>query len=291
MLELLQPWAILVPAFIAGIVLFLSWQAWRRDQAAANGYWGGAAGLAAGYTVGHVMMAGKYPAFPPIDAINDWVPYVGLIAMQHGLLEAFRRVSPLLRHLMRVVIILTALWFLLHPLLQGSWSIREGIQWMMVLGLGWFLFWSMMESLAERTEGVILPVTLWLLASGSAFVLLFSDSALLGKLSGVLAGMLGAVIVLTLWNRSITLARGGIAVLTCLLWTLWSNGFAYAELSVERFALLAAVPVLLWIGQMKPIRELRAWQAFVIQVGMPALLIGITVFFAYQTYEPMGDYY
>jgi hypothetical protein len=289
MIELLQPWAILVPAFTAGILLFLSWQAWQRDKASVSGYWGGALGLAVGYAIGHSMIAGKTPAFPPQDAINDWIPYMGLIAMFYGLLEAFWKMPLALRYLLRGVIIGTALWFLLNPLIQGTWSVGVGVGWIVGLGLVWLLFWSGLESLAERSQGASLPIALWILAAGSALVLLFSDSALLGKLSGVVAGMLGAVIVLTFWNHSISLTRGGMAVLTCLLWTLWVDGFAYANLSLGNLGLLALTPMFMWVGQLRVIRELRTWQSFIIQVGLPALLVGLAVLLSYQSYAPV-DY-
>lgn len=290
MLELLQPWAILVPAFVAGSVLFLSWQAWRRDGAGTTGYWGGAVGLALGYFVGHSMMAGKLPAAPPHDAINDWIPYVGAVAMLYGLLEAFTKIPLAFLYLLRAVIITTTLWFLLNPLMQGAWSLREGIQWIIGLGLGWLLFWSVMEPLAGRAKGMAFPIVFWALASGSAFTLLFSDSALLGKLSGVVAGLLGAVIVITLMHRSVSLARGGFAVLTCLLWTLWVDGFAYANLPIGRLVLLAFAPVLLWVGPLKQVQGLRPWQRFVIQAGLPLILIAYVVYQSYLGYEPMESY-
>lgn len=291
MLELLQPWAILVPAFIAGSFLFLSWQAWQRNGAGTTGYWGGAIGLALGYFAGHSMMAGKLPAAPPQDTINDWIPYVGGVAMLYGLLEAFTKIPLALSYLLRAIIITTTLWFLLDPLMQGAWSLREGIQWIVGLGLGWLLFWSVMEPLAGRSKGIAFPFVFWALASGSAFALLFADSALLGKLSGVVAGMLGAVIVITLMNRSVSLARGGFAVLTCLLWTLWVDGFAYANLPVSRLALLAVAPALLWVGQLKQVQSLRPWQSFVIQAGLPLIPIAYVVYQSYLGYEPMESYY
>ena len=118
-------------------------------------------------------------------------------------------------------------------------------------------------------------MTILIVAGGGGIVLVVSKVASLGLLSGAVAAMAGASLVVTWWNGARSLAPGATAVVTILLGYLWLEGYLYGEVPALSAVLLAAAPTAAWIGNLPWVRRLADWQAVSVRaaaVTLPTLI-------------------
>ena len=255
---------VLLPALIAGLALFVAWRPWRRGGAAAGGHWGGAIGLAAGYAVGHGLLAG-WPAFPAVSS-TQWLFWLAFGAMGIGLLDALVRLPAAARWGIRGATSLLVGWILLRPL-TATWGAGTSVLWILAVGAGIFAFWSLADRAVRDRPGAGMPIAFLALTAGGSAVLLLSASALLAQLAGVVAATLGAAMVLAFWRPSVSLERGAVPVVGVLLPALWVSGHFYAEMPLASAALLLVAPAALWLGRIGPFRDWTRWKSALAHVG------------------------
>jgi hypothetical protein len=89
--------------------------------------------------------------------------------------------------------------------------------------------------------------------------------------------------------------RGGAAVIIVTLMALLSAGRFYADLHLADAALLAAAPILMWVGSLMPARwpKLRSVAAVALMVAGIAAAVALAAgrYLAEQSADPYGGYY
>lgn len=253
---------VLIPAIAAGAIYLATWKL--------AGSWSVALGLAGGYMAGHAGLSG-WPSFPPAD-VTDWLFWFAAVGVGFGFLKAFCRGPRWIRWLGRGIASAGVPWLLLRPL--STWSAVERLGGVVALGAALFVFWSLLERLAERRPGASIPLVLWASASGTSAVLLFSASASLGGLCGALAAGLGACVALGWWRPSLSLARGPIPVVALLLGGLWILGSFYSEVSIPGAVLLYLAPLSGWIGEVPALQGLAPWKSASIRLAAALIFVG-----------------
>lgn len=247
---------VLLPAFVAGVVLAVV-----RNRRAAG------LALALGYPAGHVAVAGRLP-LPPIEA-SEWLAWVGLGG---GLLAALAPppTAAAWRWLQRAVIAGVVTTLLLRPLVRNAWSPGRSFAWLAGTGAAAFALAATVDTLATRSRGARVPLALSLAAAATSGAILNAGSALVAQLAGVLASVLGAVALGTFaWRRSSH--TGAVLPAVGLLCGLLAVGYHYVELPAASALLLAAAPAAPWLAETKPIRNLPRPATTAIALGLAAL--------------------
>ncbi len=264
---------VLLPAVLCGAWLILAWRPWRRDESITGGAWGGAIGFGMGYLIAHTAAVG-WPPLRPVD-VTQWLPYVAVAAAGLGLVESLGMMNRWLRWGFRFSLSAAAVWLLLRPMFEYRWTVPQGALWLIVLAMAMFITWMSLDTLARQVRGACGPLTILIVAGGGGIVLVVSKVASLGQLSGAVAAMAGASLVVTWWNGARSLAPGATAVVTILLGYLWLEGYLYGEVPALSAVLLAAAPTAAWIGNLPRVRRLADWQAVSVRaaaVTLPTLI-------------------
>jgi hypothetical protein len=168
------------------------------------------------------------------------------------------------------------LWLVLGPLFQSLWEPepRQGVAWMIGLGVGMLAFWGTLEALsARRGRGMLLPMAV--LAGGTAAVLVLSRVLVLGECAMTLAAALGVAWLVARWRTDLTLAVGGVPVVTVVLAGLILGGRFYGEMPRASALLLALAPLAVLIDRVGPIRRWPGWASSVARVT--AVLVPVAV--------------
>lgn len=277
------------PGITAGVLLALIWSAFSRKSELKPRGGGSAFALGIAYFIGHWLVAGL-PSFPPIE-VTDWLCYFALVGIILGMLEFADRPPRWHTAIVRIFFVIVATWLVLQPLRGGVWSGWTGINWTLVLAALWLAVWNALIPLSKRVQEMSLPLALCLIASGTAGTILYSKSALIGQLSGVVASVMGACVALSLWNRSFHLTAGGATLVAILLPMLGIMAFAYAEMPMLRLLLLMTAIFSLWIPELPPFRRWSPRQKAVLRVLLPAVIVGIACLIAYVDYQSVEEYY
>lgn len=261
---------VLLPAFAAGIVLFI---AWRRTPPLAGGKWSGAVAFTLGYVIAYFVAFGM-PPFPPIDAMQ-WLVYLAVVAMVIGLTESFFQIPSWTRWLLRWVFSVLMLWLLLRTMVTYTWGVPKGVVWLLSLSLMMLLFWTALDNLSEKVTGSLVPVLFFTTALGSSVALMLGRSASVSQLCGSVTAILAVSAVVGWQHPNFTLAKGAMAVLITLIFGFWLNGVFFAYLPMVTAILLTLSPLTGWLGQVTFMRHLPSWQSVSLQLIVALLLVGI----------------
>jgi hypothetical protein len=224
---------ILVPAVVSTICLAVA--AWRRrpllDRPA------GALAAAGGFFAGYAALG--WAPLLPADRWH-WLPHLALVAAAAGLVGGLPRVPPALAHAARAAATGLAAWRL-APTDADSF----GVVWVLGLFVAMVVTWELVEEVARRQPGALVPLLLTAAAGAAGVVLVQAGSAKFAQLAGVLAAALGPF-VLFAWRRpnSATLA-GAVPVVAVLLPGLMAVGktYTFSDLPRAVFVLAALAPL------------------------------------------------
>ena len=264
---------VVLPAVVCGVFLVMDWRPWRRLAPIAGGNWGGALGFMLGYLIAHAATVG-WPPLLPVD-VTQWLPYLAGAAGGVGVLDSLWGDKHRLRLAIRLFVSAGAVWLLLRPILEHTWTPTQGTVWVVLLALALFATWISLDALAKPVRGASVPLAMFIVAVGGSVVLLVSKTASLAQLCGAVAAMTG-VSMLVAWRiPAMSLVPGATAVVAMLFGCLWLEGYLYAEVPGVSAVLLAAAPAGLWIGQMPWLRGMGAWRAVLVRgaaVLVPTLI-------------------
>lgn len=282
---------VLVPAILAGLCLLISWHAWRRRTLAQEGHWGGAAAVALGYFAGHVLLT-SWPPIPPAKAV-DWLAYLALAAGAAGLTQ--RHWGKHWYAAWPLMLLLGCLFaaLLLRSYLEYNWGRREGMLWIIGLGIATAVLWNTLERLATKRTGASLPLSLWLICAAASAAFVLSGSGLLGQLAVTLAAVFGAAVVLAWWAPGLSLASGTLTAFVPIYAGLLIQAYFYSELPIWSAILLYLAPFALWFGERRRIYFMKPWKAALarlLTIGAPLALAAAIAWYLVARTAP-GDYY
>ena len=281
---------IFVPAILAGICFLVSWRAWSRRTLAEHGHWGGAAAVVLGYFSGHVLLA-SWPPIPPAKAV-DWLPYLALIAGAAGVAQRYWGSRWYAAWPVRLLLGCLFAGVLLNSYLLNTWDRVEGILWIAGLGVGTAVLWNTLERLSAKRTGASLPLSLLLFCSASSVAFVFSGSGLLGQLTGVLAAVFGAAVVLAWWAPGLSLASGTLTVFVPVYAGLLIQAYFYSELPFWSAVLMYLAPFALWFGEERRVYYMTPWKAALARLAMIGAPLGIALWIAYYVMgQTAGDEY
>jgi hypothetical protein len=231
-----------------------------------GGRWGLPLALGIGYALGHAgasewLTSGELPPIPPLNA-TDWLPWLALVAMIVGLVEALWPSPAWARWENRLLLTVATLWLLIGPIYRSLWEPEQwkGAVWVCGLGAGILVFWGVLEGLScRRGRGMLLPLAV--LAGGTAAALVLSRFLVLGECAIGLAGALGAAWLVSRWWVELSPSGGGVPVVALLLAGLILGGFFYAELPAPSALLLAVAPLALLVDRLGPVARWPGWAA------------------------------
>ena len=244
-------WVIAAPVAIALVATLLAHLPPRRDRATQP--WGPALAVAGAFAAAFAGLRGR-PAFPPRDA-QTWLVYLGaisvLIAILATVLAPKKRWSWFVLAPLSIILILATVWLLARsqiPLFGWKRFLLRAA----VIAAGMIVWWVLMEALAARPKGVAaaLPLILTITASVAALTIVNAHSMLLGQLAGSIAAALGAITLLGVWFKKLSLARGGVLTLTIVLLGVILAAHFFADLSRLDLILLGVAPLAAWAGEL-----------------------------------------
>jgi hypothetical protein len=244
-------WVVAVPAAISLLATLLAHLPPRRDRATQP--WGPALALAGAFAAAFAGLRGP-PAFPPRDA-QTWLVYLAAISVLIAILATIlapRKTWPwFLLAPLSIILILVTVWLLARsqiPLFGWKRFLLRAA----VIAAGMIVWWLLMEGLAARPKGMAaaLPLVLTVTASVASVAIVNAHSVFLGQLAGSIAAALGAITLLGLWFKKLSLSRGGLLTLTIVLLGVILAGHFFADLSRLDLVLLGLAPLAAWAGEL-----------------------------------------
>lgn len=272
---------VLLPAIISGLVLLLG----RRFL----GSWISALGISAGYVMAHYLLY-NMKAFSLTLALQDWLPYIAIVALAWVLLEQLWWRFLWVRWLMRLFIIETIatrlLWTkITHRLERFRWEWYETAVYLTAIAVLVLAVWYVLERVSLRdAEGeeartrAILPSALILffaLFSGST---LFSHAGIGAQTAGILTATLGAIMVLCWFNPVFHLAVPAVGVVSIMLLGFGINAYFFSDMPWYTVLLFAAAPATLLL----PLPKMPLIPQTAVRLGLmavPTLLATALTFF------------
>ncbi len=269
---------ILLPALVAGITWGVAWRIWSRSaEPVAQGAWAGA--LAVGLsTIAGYLGNEDWPGFPPRTAIG-WILFISCSAIVAGaLIHLLPRTLPI-RSVIWLPVVCGSIW-VLTATPRANWKGAEFYGWYAALiGMPWIVAMST-ESLAEHWPGASIPLSLWVWSSGIAGALAATGSLSYGHLAGILAAAMGAGIVAAWIKPTISFAHGATATLTILGISFLLCGYFYSYLPASSALILAAAPLVLWLGELSFVARRRPWTAVALRASFIAVPVMVALLFA-----------
>jgi hypothetical protein len=273
-----------LPAVVSTMVLLVTWLFGRRIFPA-EGTPGSGLALGAGYLVGQVGIDAR-PPFPPREA-TDWIWYFTLAAVLLGLAEVWRAPA-WLRWVLRAVLWLAFVWVILPLPIRAEESPGQVRTWLGGLGAAGLVFWAVLDLQARRLPGASLPLTLLIVAAGSAVVLTYSFSAKLGQFAGAFAAAMVPLLVAAWIRPGRPLATASVMV---ILPGLWLAAFFYAQPQRTSLILLAAAALSGSLGSVPGLRRLPPWARTLLSAVVAVSLVAVAVWIARAAYqEAASDY-
>jgi hypothetical protein len=155
-----------------------------------------------------------------------------------------------------------------------QWEVGPGALRIAGLALAITVFWSMLEAIASRLRGATPVIIIAGLCLASAPLLIF-DAAYgsVGNGAVALAISLVPVIALAWLRKPISIARGGVAVVSLVLGLLWADAVVWQDgISAWQGAayLLAPIGALVWLAPR--VKSRKPWLRSVVTIGAVALL-------------------
>ena len=120
-----------------------------------------------------------------------------------------------------------------------------------------------------------------------------SGSALLAQLSGALAAVFGAAVVLAWWAPGLSLASGTLTVFVPVYAGLLIQAYFYSELPIWSAILMYLAPFALWLGEKRSVYYRTPWKAALARLLMIGAPLGVAVGIAFYVMGQSagGEYY
>ncbi len=271
----------IAPVLIVFIAISLAWMVWC-NRSRADGRWIGAIAVATAFWLAFRFLSGTAPLAPGKN-VAHWPIYTGMLVAILGLLDSLFQPRLWIRALTLGLIVRIAARLLLKPQLGHHLDPIDGeidIDLITLFAVGWY---ALLESLAARHAGPVVPMILTILCTGAAALLMFSDHiASESMIAGALGAIAGGIVMATLWRPRIAINRGIVGVYVALLVMMLAHGYFYGNLAnkgdaaaVDQLALLLLfiAPFSGCIVHFSALRGLPPrWRNF-IRIALPALII------------------
>jgi hypothetical protein len=227
---------ILLPAAIAGIVLLAGRK--RRETFGPGRVGALAFGLA--YLAGHVAVLGGLPEWPP-QGSNPALFYAGAVAALGAALASPARLSSVVAGTVLGLAHLGAAAWVVGRVISREPSPRPSM-----FAVAAFLIAAMVtmrfDRVASSSPGPWAPLWMWIVATSASVANLLSGTLIYAQFGAVVAGILGAAVVVGLLHRDTPFARGLVPAAYLQVLALCAAGRILANLPVPSFALLAGAP-------------------------------------------------
>jgi hypothetical protein len=240
-------------ALAAGVLLLCGWRAAGR----AGADLGGAVGVGAAFFLG-ARLVGARPQFPPREDQDRWL----LILLPASVVvEVAASLIPMrwLAWVLRLVVAAGAAPTLLYRStyladLSGPGS-REWTTAQVGLILGGLAAalatgWALLDRLALRAAGHVVPLALALAGAGAGVTVMLSGYASGGQLGLPLAGGLAGAAVASFFLAGTPGVRGATGVGVVALFALLVVGRFFGTLTTINAVLLFAAPLLAWLAEL-----------------------------------------
>lgn len=242
-----------------------------------------------GFVTGFLLIVG-HVTFPPSDATH-WIFWLALIGAiwPFGLRVGNKNLT--LGNGLRVARIIRWLALacvtagLLRPLILGEWSAMQSAVEVTPLALVFTILWDMNER-GIKPESMPGMLSGWLaVLTALSFFMVFSGSALMGQLVGLLCSVVGVAWVWSLIfpKRPVNPHIVGMVIFLLLGYTI--NAYYYME--ANAFRLIHVLLPLMFIGPLTHFlfaRGFSRWSVAAIQMVLSAAISGSGVYLAYQSY-------
>lgn len=206
--------------------------------------------LGLGYAFGQLLFRGL--ALPPVEAVDRVFYLAAAVAVAGAIGESWvATAGPCWCWLGRFCVTAVALWFLLGPLVGGSWTQQESAVRLGMLGVVWLLAWGNASALAERL-GPDLGLPLVMVAIGVVVVNGLSGSIVLATLGIAAVAVLATGWVVGGTGPTISWDNAAVGVVVMVLGGLLTVGLFYGEVPPLSALLLAVAPAGAWADRLIP---------------------------------------
>ncbi len=260
----------LVPAAVTALLLALAVKARPNLEA------GGGAALAGGVLAGHALL-GVAPWAP--NTSWHWLPYLPLIAAAASLGEAVAPSHRFLSWGLRIAVAALASW-LLVPTLPELQETRP--YWLAGSAVAVLVLWAVLQPLARKQSGPLIPSLLLLVAMAGAVVIEQGGFGKLAQFGGVLAAALGGCAVVCGWRRDRPWMSGVVPGVALLLTGLVVNGYFYnfGDVPPSSYVLILVAPLGLAVGALPFVRRWGKVARSLLQTVAVVVPAGLAVAFA-----------
>ena len=219
---------------------------------------------AGGFLSGYVSLS-LAPLWP--TAHWHWVPFAMTLAAVTGPISLARGVTRFERILLALILASIAAWFLVPtwPDLQPDRG-----RYLCVFAASVVLLIALLEPLAKRFPGPLLPSLLGLSLAAAAGVLLLAGSLRFAQIAGMaVAAFWGCAVAIRLVSRASTF-DGAAAFYSVTVTGLLLVGKvnSYAEVPVICYVLLPLAPLMLWTSVRGPLARLQGLSRLACQVAI-----------------------
>jgi hypothetical protein len=271
---------VLIPAVIAGIVLLFCGRG-TGDLRPARPFLGALA-LGLGFLIAYRFIVGM-PRLPAADvqiATHAWLAWFVLGAI---VLAPLRNVEALARWANPLYMALFAVLTFRFPLANQLSNDATGLVVRFGLTLVMYVAWNASDQLAARLRGPALPMAWVVAGTGIALAALFSRTALLAQLAGVVTAGLGAAAVVGWIDKGTRFADGAVAITWIVFAGVLVNAGIY-DLPKVSIALLVIALLAPWVATRKTLAG-RPLAQSLLAMTATAVPVGIALWIAYRPEE------
>lgn len=238
--------------------------------------------LAFAYASGHLGLPGA-PAFGSGD-VGRMILFFGAASGFVGAAVALYPIPLVIGWLLQAAVAAAYAWLLLGPKVEGGLTSSAAVSHVVVIGAAFVLVWEVVGRIArsEKGPGLALAILIW--GAGGSVALVFSGSALLGQLAGILVAALGGVL-LVLWRWPAPGRLAAIGPLIATIWVgQWSYALLYASMSWTVFVTLVVAGLTLLTPRVAPLERSSRLARLILPLAAVALAVSVSVGLAAQTY-------
>ncbi|MHC4945456.1 MAG: hypothetical protein ACYTG7_20785 [Planctomycetota bacterium] len=229
--------------------------------------------LAAGHVLGYFWIQGT-PAFPAVQSTERMVYAIPLFALG-STLSSLLALRGLLKRILGFGLSAGMVLYLLAPLVRLAATDPSHVGWLevLLLALGMYLYWLMVEDLAGRKTAPALPLILSLLMGLYGQIFVMYGAAKLAQLAGTAAIALGVSTLLCRWLPESGFPRAGAGAFIAVLAGIGLDGcyFTFDAPPLLALVLPLGAPLLLYLFLLKPVEKLGALPRFALQMLVAAL--------------------
>ena len=293
-----------LPFGVALVVLGAAALLGRRTDTPTSPRWAGAVGLGGGYALGHAAaFEWGNRAVPWFESIRGWwkgeedwpfyvldagmwIFWIVMAAAILATLDTIWSAPAWARWQTRLIAVGLILGLVLRGKYINDWDGRQGVTWSLGIGAAILVGLEILDAKATRL-GAGMPLPLAMTACGLAAVMILHHSILRMLLAGALGSAMAGVWVVSWWDRSLNLGRGGIPVFATAFSALLLDAYFW-EGNVPRsiVILLALAPLATFIDRISPISRLRPRQMGLVRAFAVAIPVAIAIGLAYAWRPP-----